>query len=295
MSFKSFVKRIDNFQREHKATAFIYAVIKKYGQDNGGYQSALVGYYAVLSLFPLLVAFTSLAKLVFSDDTTVRHQLSQLLNRYFPVVGGQIQQGIHDPGKTGMLFVITVLIILYGSRGVANALQFTLSSVWRVPRFSRPPFIFRLTRSISIIIIIGVGTVLASIISGYVVHLGHSTGLKILATIVSLVIIWLMLIGIFKLAIAGDKKVSEVWRGAAVASVGLQILQLVGNIVLAHELKNLDTRYGVFGLAIGLMLWLYLQAEVIIYAAQVDAVRHFHLYPRSINEPADLKNVNSHF
>ncbi|MHB1865018.1 MAG: YihY/virulence factor BrkB family protein [Candidatus Saccharimonadales bacterium] len=285
MAFDRLTNRIDRFQRSNKLTSFVYAVIKKYSEDNSSYQGALLTYYGVLSLFPLLVVLTSLAKLLFSGNSSVRQQLSQSITKYFPVVGDQIQRGIHDPGKTGLLLFFSLLATLYGSRGVANAMQFSLSKVWRIPKSKRPPFMQSLSRSFSIIVLGGLGLIVASVLSGYVIHLGHSVGLKILGTSLSLLIIWVTLIAVFKLSIAGDKKIADVWRGTVLAAIAIEILQLVGNVILAKEVSHLNTRYGVFGLFIGLMFWLYLQAEVIIYGAQVDAVRHYHLYPRRINEP----------
>lgn len=283
MSLKTIVNKLDKFQYSNKPAGFIYAVIKKYGEDHGGYQSALITYYAILSLFPLLVVLTNLARLIFRNDGAFREQLSQSINRYFPVIGIEIQHGINGLAKTGILLGLSLLVTLYGSRGVANVLQFSLSSVWRVSD-KRPPFLQSLSRSISIILVSGIGLIVAALLSGYVVRLGKLPALKVLGITLSLIIIWLTLIIVFKLAIAGHKKATVVWRGAAVAAVAIQILQLIGNIILAHELKNLNTRYGVFGLVIGSMFWLYLQAEVIIYASEMDSVIYYHMYPRKINQ-----------
>ncbi len=285
MLLKKIIERLDKFQYQNKIASFIYAVIAKYSQDNSGYMSALIAYYSFISLLPLMIVLTSLAKLIFRNDTSLRYTLSLGIAKYFPVVGEQIQHGVHDPGKTGVLLIVSLLLTLYGSRGIASALQFSLSNVWQIPKHKRPPFIQNLSRSISIIVLGGMGLIAAALISGYVIHIGPFPGLKVIGTVFSLLIIWLTLIGVFKLAIAGNKKVLEVWRGAALAAFAIQVLQLVGNIILAHELKNLDSRYGVFGLVIGLLFWLYLLAQVIMYCAQVDAVRYYHLYPRRIKEP----------
>lgn len=44
----------DRLQREHGVLGFPYAVVKKYGDDDGGRQAALITYYGFLSIFPLL-------------------------------------------------------------------------------------------------------------------------------------------------------------------------------------------------------------------------------------------------
>ena len=52
--FERLVNRIiawaDRLQRKHGALGFPYAVVKKYGDDEGGRQAALITYYGFLSL-----------------------------------------------------------------------------------------------------------------------------------------------------------------------------------------------------------------------------------------------------
>src|SRR5947209_19702332 len=45
----------DRVQRGHGVLGFPYAVVKKYGDDEGGRQAALITYYGFLSIFPLLL------------------------------------------------------------------------------------------------------------------------------------------------------------------------------------------------------------------------------------------------
>ena len=40
--------------------------------------------------------------------------------------------------------------------------------------------------------------------------------------------------------------------------------------------------YGTFAVVLGLMAWLYLQAELTLYAIEVDVVRARHLWPRTM-------------
>ena len=45
----------DSLQRRSTVLGFPYAVIKKYGDDEGGRHAALLTYYGFLSVFPLLL------------------------------------------------------------------------------------------------------------------------------------------------------------------------------------------------------------------------------------------------
>jgi hypothetical protein len=50
-------------------------------------------------------------------------------------------------------------------------------------------------------------------------------------------------------------------------------------------LRHSSSLYGIFGLVLGLLAWLYLQAQLTIYAAEIDVVRTRGLWPRSLFPP----------
>jgi membrane protein len=276
------VAKLDSFQRNHHVPGFLYGVIKKYGEDNGGYQSAIITYYGLLSLFPLLIVFTSLTQLLLKNNPSLRNRIGNSVAHYFPLVGNQLQEAIHSPKKTGIALIISLAILLYGARGVASAFQYALNILWRTSPLRQPSFLKNLLRGFGIIGVGGLGLVAAAVLSNYTAHLGRDIFIKILATLLSAAILWLTCIMLFKLAIAGHKHVKDVIIGAAAAAVGLQVLQTGGSAILAHELKSLNTVYGTFALVVGLLFWIYLQAQVILYAVEIDVVRADHLFPRSL-------------
>lgn len=73
--------------------------------------------------------------------------------------------------------------------------------------------------------------------------------------------------------------------GAVLGGVGWTILQYVGTLLVGHTLKNASQTYGFFGSILGLISFLYLAAELCVYAAEVNVVRARHLYPRSLAPP----------
>ncbi len=56
----------DGLQRRHGVLGFPYAVMKKYGDDGGGREAALITYYGVLSIFPLLLGVAVLSRVLAS-------------------------------------------------------------------------------------------------------------------------------------------------------------------------------------------------------------------------------------
>ncbi len=78
------------------------------------------------------------------------------------------------------------------------------------------------------------------------------------------------------------------WRqvrlGAVIAGVIWQILQYVGYFI-SHQLAHASPIYGTFAVVIGLLAWLYLEAELTLYAVEINVVLHHRLWPRSIAPP----------
>ena len=73
--------------------------------------------------------------------------------------------------------------------------------------------------------------------------------------------------------------------GAVVAGVAWTGLQALGGYLVAHQLRHASQVYGFFGVVLGLVSWIFLVAQITIYAAEVNAVRVQRLWPRSIVQP----------
>ncbi|MGA9310018.1 MAG: hypothetical protein WBV74_06570 [Pseudonocardiaceae bacterium] len=67
--------------------------------------------------------------------------------------------------------------------------------------------------------------------------------------------------------------------------VAIQVLQTLGTVFLSRELIGASQVYCVFGLVFGLQAWLYLQAAIVVFCAEINAVRARRLWPRSLLTP----------
>ena len=112
-----------------------------------------------------------------------------------------------------------------------------------------------------------------------------SFGGKVLALAVSLV----LNIGVFWLAFRLGTASEITWRqlrlGAIIGGVVWQVLQAIGGYFISHQLAHASPLYGTFAVVLGLLAWLYLQAELTLYAVEANVVRAYRLWPRSIAPP----------
>src|SRR6185437_9140420 len=123
------------------------------------------------------------------------------------------------------------ILTLLAARGVANAAQNALNSVWEVPILRRPGFPWDLLRSLGLILIIGPGVIVTVVLSSLAGGTGHvlsGAGAYIAATAVSLILnVGLFWLG-FRLATASEIATRDLLLSAVVAAVAWQILQSLG-------------------------------------------------------------------
>ena len=277
--FQPIVTAVDNWQRRRRWVAFPYAVVKKYGEDEAGYQAALLTYYGFLSLFPLLLVLTTLVGIVGGDHETLKQTILQGLTNYFPSFGDQLSK-IQSIQKNGAALIVGILFSLYGARGVADAFRNGVNHIWETPKSQRPGFPKANLQSLAIIGVGGGGFLLASISSAVAAAAGHGPLFRIISIVLNLFILFWVFRLLINLALPNHLPSRNTRSGAAAAAIGLVTLQLLGNLILKNELRNLNAVYSIFALSLGLLFWLYLQAQTIYYAVEIASVRSMKLYPR---------------
>jgi YihY family inner membrane protein len=282
----------DRFQQRHRTAGFIYAVIKKYGEDEAGYQAALLTYYGFLSVFPLLLVLTTVTSFLAHSHPGWQDTIIKSMTDYFPVLGNQLSEHVHSLNKNGLALAIGLLFTLYGARGVADSFRHGVNHIWQVPRVNRQGFPKSLLTSLMLIVVSGLGLLLASIGAASAANIGHGWGFRILSFAVDIFLLFWLFDFLLNICLPRHVTIKQARSGALTAAVGLVILQAFGGYLLGRELKNLDALYSSFAITLGLLFWIYLQAQVLYYAVEVSAVKAEKLWPRSLQgnlTPADRK------
>lgn len=292
------IEKLDAFQRRHRPIAFTYAVIKKYGEDEAGYKAALFTYYAFLSLFPLLLILVTVTQYLSHSHPQLQADIIKGATDYFPVLGTQLADHVNTLQKSGPALIIGLLFVVYGARGVADALKLGIQQIWGIPKAKRPGFPRSNLDSIKIIVIGGLGFLAAAISAGMVASVGRGLGFTVLATLLNFSILFLLFTFLINACLPNHVTIRQIRLGGITAAVGLVLLQSIGGYVLARELKNLDALYSYFALSLGLLFWIYLQAQILFYAVEVALVSDKKEWPRSLSgknpTPSDLRATERH-
>jgi YihY family inner membrane protein len=101
----------------------------------------------------------------------------------------------------------------------------------------------------------------------------------------------------FRVLTVRDVGWKQLLPGAVVAAVAWQVLQTVGGAYMTHQLDGMSDTYGTFAVVLGLLSWLYLQARIVLYAAEINVVLAGGLWPRGLGQPltrADRRALRSY-
>ena len=63
------------------------------------------------------------------------------------------------------------------------------------------------------------------------------------------------------------------------------MLQTLGVFIVDRQLEQANLIYGVFAVVIVLLSWMYLSAQLLLYAAEINVVLARRLWPRSLLQP----------
>lgn len=279
-------RRIDAFQRRHRWAALPVAVVYKFVDDEGTYLAALLAYYGFVSLFPLLLLAVTVLGYVLRGDPAVQQAVLSSALRNVPVIGDQIRDNVHTLTGSAVGLVVGVVVAVYGALGVTHAAQHALDQVWAVPRAERAGIGTAYGKGALVMLLVGVGVLVTAGLSALATTAGEITGLGAIGRTIATVAGAGVNIGLFLLAYhlltARRCHVRDRWIGAVVAGLIWQVLLSFGTWLVGTRLQGASATYGLFGMVLGLLAWLYLGASIFVLCAELDSVLARHLHPRSL-------------
>ncbi|MGV1004365.1 MAG: YihY/virulence factor BrkB family protein [Candidatus Nanopelagicales bacterium] len=296
---QSLLARFDDYQQRHAWIAVPLAVYKKFGEDEAGKLAALISYYAFLSIFPLLIVLATVLTRVLAGNQELADQIIDTAAGSFLSIGstGQVQ----PMQVAGWALVVGLLVTLWSGLAVANTMQDAMNTVYAVPKTERAGLPWRLLRSVTLLIIVGIGLPAATILSGLV-----AAWFGPLATAAGLLAVVAINTGLIALAFRRATVAETTWRsvlpGAFIAAVAWSLMQSLATSLLTSRVEGAQQTYGSFALVVGLLFWFFTLAQITLYCAELNMVLDHKLWPRSMKAiveseaetQADVRAVSSY-
>jgi membrane protein len=276
--------RLDRWQRHHTPIAFLVAVARKFVDDRASRHAVRIAYYAFFSLFPLLLAFVSIVGFVLQDDPSRRDDILNSAYAEMPVVGPLVRGDIGTIGGSGVALAVGIGVALWAGLGVTLALGQALDATWNIAPVDQLGYVARRVRGLAMLATAGLALVASSVLSGAATsgHLDSEVWTATAALVLSLAVDAIALLAAFRLLASDRRRLGELVPGVIVATLGLLVLQTLGGWYVNTAIASASNTYGLFATVIGLLSWLSLASQLILIAAEVNAVAALRLWPRSL-------------
>jgi membrane protein len=246
---------------------------------------AALAFYTVFSLAPVLIVAISVAGLAFGQKAA-EGELSRQLQGLTGDAGARVIQAVLQSANQPALGIIAsafgIGTLLVGASGAFVELQDALNKIWKVQ--CRPGSAWlRVIRErfLSFGLVLGLGFLLlvSLVLSAALGAVGDFIApllpwpvfmLELVDFLLSLGVIALLLAMIFKYLPDVDIAWSDVWVGAAVASVLLTTGKALIGLYLARS--AVASAYGAASSLVIILTWVYYSAQIVLFGAELTQV-----------------------
>jgi YihY family inner membrane protein len=279
------IRRVDATQQRFTPTAFIFGVIKKYGDDNGGVLVSNLAYSSFVALFPLLLVMVTVLGLAASVDGAFRQDVINAVANQVPQIGSQLTGNVHELRRSSVIGLVIGLIgLVWGATGLAQAGLFTMEQIWNLPGPARPGYVQRLGRAMEFLGVLGVGVIATTLLASLNTYGKKAAIFVVLAEVAAALVNMGMYLVSFRVLTPKGVPTQRLIPGAVAGGIAWTVLQILGTYLVHHFLHS-NSVYGYFATVLGLVAYISLAVQITVYAAEVNVVLTRRLWPRSIVQP----------
>ena len=276
----------NSFQIKHLPKLFV----KTYNNwfNNNPFQlSAIVAYYAILSLPALIVIILNLVGNIWGKEIVQGELLDEISSAVGVQTAESIRQMMLDRGDESVSIftsIIGVATLLYGSTGVFFQLQNAFDQIWKLKEENIDNSIISMLisrlKSFGFILIFGflllISFVLTALISAFSKRIEKFVPdalfefVYLLDFFVSIIFIYFLFAAMFKYL--PTKKVR--WRAVRIGAALTSVLFVIGKYLIAWYFNEMNpaSTYGAAGSVILIMLWVSYSSLILFFGAHFTKV-----------------------
>ncbi len=242
-------------------------------------------YYAVLALFPALIALVSIVGL-FGDAEATTRTITDIVSDLGPetaaeTFNGPIESLTANRGTAGLLFVAGMVGALYSASGYVGAFMRASNRIYGVqegrPFWKLRPLQIAVTLTIVLLLAL---VVVALVLSGPVAEsVGKALGLTSTAVAIYGLAKWPVLVGVVLTMLAFLYYVSPNVRlpgfrwitPGSLLAVALWILASIGFAFYVSNFGSYDKTYGTLGGVVTFLVWVWITNIAVLLGVELNA------------------------
>jgi len=261
---------------------FSFLVFKNFGNDECLSYAAAIAYWALFSVFPLLILLMGvMGAIVHSPE-----QREAAIRTLFNALGGSVGEDVlrtqvdalsRNAGKVGL---IALAIALWSASSVFSAVRAGIAAVWGTS--SKQPLVQGKLLDLAMVLVVGV-LVIASVgttaaltsvsefstsIFGGEIGGAAAAVIRVCSILIPPAISFLAFGLIYRVVPGAKVRIGDVWEGALVGAVLFQVVQLGFGVYVTH-FANYQRVYGSLGAVIALLTFMYFSAAILLIGAEI--------------------------
>lgn len=261
------MKRLEILEERWKWFGTALRVQKRFNEVHGSYLASSITLAAFISLFPLLLVAIAVVGFLASGGTDVAGEVVSQLG-----LNGDAAEMVTDTvaraeDSKGAASLIGLVGLMWTGLGLVAALSFALDSVWQVTGRGMKDKAFGLMWLAGATLIV-VASVATTTLLRWLP--GPVKPFSIVASLGVGLALWLWT---FKVLPNRDVGWKPLLPGAVLATVGLEVLKIVGGIYVPRAVASSSAIYGSIGTVFAVLAWLLIFGRLVVYSATLNVVR----------------------
>ena len=251
----------------------IAGTIQESGKHDVGQRAAGVAYYAIISIFPLLLGLIAVFGF-FLPSINVQNSLLNFVGNNLPGASNILKENIDGIIRLrGVMSVVSIVILFWGASALFGSISLAINRAWNIHKNRH--LIIRKASEIGMVFGTGILFLLSLGTSAFVTFLGNSLNLPdrntALVYISAKLIAFLLMLAIFLLLYKFVPNIKtrwrDIWPGALLAAIFFEIARALFIFYLEH-FANYQVIYGTVSSIVILMVWIYYSAFILILGAE---------------------------
>lgn len=266
----------------NRIVRFALKVLSEMNDDDASYMAASVSYFALLSLFPLILGVSSIVGWV-AGSVSRQQQVIDFVAENIPGSHDFVRDSVDALVQhRGALGIISVVGLLWAAGGVFGSINRAINRAWKVHK--REPFyrakprqiIMALTLAVPFAISLGITSIFQwagaiEIGNRSIEEIVGGSGTSFILKFPVFIVTFLIFYTLYRWVPNTKTYWRDVWPGALVGS----LLFETAKYLFVWYLENFgryDQLYGNIASVVVLMFWTYLSAYILIIGAEVSSL-----------------------
>jgi membrane protein len=278
MILKEFYQKVERLSGDR--LHILKKAIENFTEKQAAQASAGLAYYALFSIFPLLLVFVAGGS-YFLDSEQVFNTVTQFVQQALPISKQAINENLHQVlEERGTAGIFSLLILLWSASGMFTSLAYNINLAW--PRASRRSFLQN--RLIGLWMIVGViGLIILSLVLSWITRRlpfmniandaspVHLLLLRLISAAGSWFIIFLVYLTLYQRIPTKRVKWSATLWGALIASLAWKAVTAGFAWYLGSSFGQYQLVYGSLGAIVAFLFLIYIISLITLFGAHLSA------------------------